>query len=261
MGKGKGQSICSTSHTYKMVSVRKGLCMEAQSPDFESIKQISHYGVDYWSARDLVPLLGYDKWQNFDIVIQRAMTICSLTNLELSEHFSVTSKVISIGFGAKREVKDYYLTRYALHLVLICSDMRKSETIRALAYFTLVSLDRNIDYYTIAKKLGVSIPKDIDITKEQKTIGQIRRALQHLRAVQQCKVTPYYIDLYFPDYRIAVECDEEGHRKYTQEVERKRQNYIEQRLSCTFIRYNPDAPNFNIGDVINQIIVLIYSEE
>jgi DNA-damage-inducible protein D len=125
--------------------------METQSPDFESIKQISPYQAEYWSARDLVPLLGYDKWQNFDIVIRRAMTICKLTNLELSKHFSLTNKVISIGSGAKREVKEYYLTRYALHLVLICSDMRKPETVRALAYFTLVSLDGNADYYALAK--------------------------------------------------------------------------------------------------------------
>ncbi len=235
--------------------------MEAQSPDFESIKQISPYGIEYWSARDLVPLLGYDKWQNFDIVIQRAMNICTLTNLELSEHFSVTSKVISAGFGAKIEVKDYYLTRYALHLVLVCSDMRKPETVRALAYFTLASLDRNTDYYATAKKLGVSIPNDIDITKEQRTIGQIRRAFQHLRTVQQYKVGPYYIDLYFPDYRIAVECDEEGHRRYSPKDERKRQNYIEQELNCTFVRYNPDASNFNVGDVINQIIMLVYGDE
>ena len=235
--------------------------MKAQSSDFESIKQISSNGVEYWSARDLVPLLGYDKWQNFDIVIQRAMNICTLTNLELSEHFSVTGKVASLGFGAKRKISDYHLTRYGLHLVLICSDMKKPETLQALAYLTLSSLDRNIDYYGVAKRVGISIPKDIDITKEQKTIGQIRRAFQHLRTVQQYKVAPYYIDLYFPDYRIAVECDEEGHRRYDPKDERKRQNYIEQRLSCAFVRYNPDAPNFNIGDVINQIIVLIYDEE
>lgn len=235
--------------------------MEAQLPDFESTKQINSYGAEFWSARDLVSVLGYDKWQNFDIVIQRAMTICTLTNLELSEHFTATSKVITTGFGARREVKDYYLTRYALHLVLICSDMRKPETVRALAYFTLISLDRNIDYYAIVKKLGISIPNDIDITKEQKTIGQIRRAFKHLETKQQYKVTPYYIDLYFPDYKIAVECDEGGHRKYTQEIEFKRQNHIEQALGCTFVRYNPDAVDFNIGDVINQITVLIYGKE
>ncbi len=234
--------------------------MNAQPSDFESIKQLSPSGVGYWSARDLVPFLGYDKWQNFEVVIQHAMTICTLSNLELSEHFSVTSKVIAIGSGAKREIKDFYLTRYALHLVLICSDMRKPETVRALAYFTLASLDGNIDYHVMAKRLGISIPSDIDVTKEQRTVGQIRRAFKHLETIQQYKVASYYIDLYFPNHRIAVECDEEGHRKYTQEIERKRQNYVEQALGCTFVRYNPDTPNFNIGDVINQIIVLIYGE-
>jgi very-short-patch-repair endonuclease len=184
-----------------------------------------------------------------------------LTNLELDKHFAVTSKTISIGLGAKREVKDYYLTRYALHLALTCSDMRKPETIRALAYFTLISLDRNIDYYAIANKLRISIPLNLDITKEQKTIGQIRRAFKHLETIQQFKIAPYYVDLYFPDYKIAVECDEQAHRKYIQKVEFKRQNYIEQVLGCTFVRYNPDALNFNIGDVINQIIMLIYGKE
>jgi DNA-damage-inducible protein D len=46
--------------------------MEAQSPDFESIKQISPYQAEYWSARDLAPLLGYNKWQNFEEATKRA---------------------------------------------------------------------------------------------------------------------------------------------------------------------------------------------
>ena len=93
------------------------------------------------------------------------------------------------------------------------------------------------------------------------TTTQIRKTFKHLRTIEQYKIGPYYIDLYFPDYRIAVECDEEGHRKYSKEVEFKRQSYIEQTLGCIFVRYNPDSLNFNIGDVINQIIMLIFGEE
>jgi len=144
--------------------------------------------------------------------------------------------------------------------VLVCSDKTKPETAQALAYLTLTSLDNNKDYYAVAKKLGISVSNEIDLTKEQQTIRQIRKTFKHLRTIEQYKVGPYYIDLYFADYRIAVECDEDGHRRYAQDVERKRQNYIEQTLNCTFVRYNPDSPNFNIGDVINQIVQLIYGE-
>jgi hypothetical protein len=47
--------------------------MEEQNrPNFDSIKQINVYGIEYWSARDLMPLLGYgNKWQNFENVMRR----------------------------------------------------------------------------------------------------------------------------------------------------------------------------------------------
>jgi hypothetical protein len=50
-----------------------------EQPDFESIKRTNMYGEDYWSARELMPLLGYGKkWQNFDGVIKKAMLACEL---------------------------------------------------------------------------------------------------------------------------------------------------------------------------------------
>jgi DNA-damage-inducible protein D len=46
---------------------------KSKAPDFDSIKQTNMYGVEFWSARDLMPLLGYGKnWQNFEHAIQKA---------------------------------------------------------------------------------------------------------------------------------------------------------------------------------------------
>ncbi|MDP2736681.1 MAG: DNA-damage-inducible protein, partial [bacterium] len=44
--------------------------------DFESIKKINKDGVEYWEARELMPILGYGKWQNAEEVIARAAKAC-----------------------------------------------------------------------------------------------------------------------------------------------------------------------------------------
>ena len=242
---------------------QEGRCssMSMPSPDFDSIKWVNPYGVEYWSARELAPLLGYDKWQNFDIAIQRAMANCNVAGQEFSSHFLVTTKTALLGKGGKRYILDYLLTRYALHLILVNSDTKKSEIARALACFTLVSLEKGADYKKLVKEFNISIPENIVVTKEQKTISQIIQAFKHIPAIPQYRVFYYYIDLYFPQHKIAVECDEEDHRRYTQESEQTRQRRIMNALKCTFIRYNPDSKNFNIGDVIHRIMVSIYEEK
>lgn len=111
--------------------------MEAQSPNFESIKQISPYGAEYWSARDLAPLLGYNKWQNFEVAVQRAMTSCQQVGQNLPDHFTAASKVIIGGKGAKQTVKDYLLSRFACYLIAQNGDPRKKEIAEAQAYFAV----------------------------------------------------------------------------------------------------------------------------
>ena len=111
--------------------------MEAQSPDFESIKQISPYGAEYWSARDLGPLLGYNKWQNFEVAIQRAMTSCKQVGQIVKDHFTDASKEITGGKGAKQTIKDYLLSRFACYLIAQNGDPRKKEIAEAQAYFAV----------------------------------------------------------------------------------------------------------------------------
>ncbi len=111
--------------------------MEAQSPDFESIKQISPYQAEYWSARDLAPLLGYNKWQNFEVAIQRAMTSCEQVGQNTPDHFTGVSKMVRLGSDAEREVRDYLLSRFACYLIAQNGDPRKKEIAEAQAYFAI----------------------------------------------------------------------------------------------------------------------------
>jgi len=64
------------------------------SPNFESIKQTNVYGVEYWSARDLAPLLGYTQWRRFEEAIQRAITACEQSRNIVVEQFGSRGKNI-----------------------------------------------------------------------------------------------------------------------------------------------------------------------
>jgi DNA-damage-inducible protein D len=110
----------------------------AEKPDFDSIKHTNIYGEEYWSARDLMPLLGYgNKWQNFEAVIKKAMTSCEETGNSIANHFTDASKMVKVGSGAGRQVKDYYLTRLACYLIAMNGDPRKPEIAAAQNYFAI----------------------------------------------------------------------------------------------------------------------------
>ncbi len=111
--------------------------MTHHTPDFDSIKQMSPYGAEYWSARDLAPLLGYNKWERFEVVIQRALTACEQVGQVGQNHFPASSKMVQLGSGAKRELKDYFLSRFACYLVAQNGDPRKLEIAAAQAYFAI----------------------------------------------------------------------------------------------------------------------------
>lgn len=93
--------------------------------------------VEYWLARDLMPLLGYERWENFDNAIARAMESCESSGIEVLNHFREITKMVSLGSGSKRGVKDYMLTRYACYLIAQNGDPKKEEIAFAQSYFAL----------------------------------------------------------------------------------------------------------------------------
>lgn len=93
--------------------------------------------VEYWLARELMPLLGYERWENFDKAITRAMESCETGGIAVADHFREVTKMVSLGSGSKRGVKDYMLTRYACYLIAQNGDPKKEKIAFAQSYFAL----------------------------------------------------------------------------------------------------------------------------
>lgn len=93
--------------------------------------------IEFWYARDLMNLFGYDRWENFDKTVCRAIESCETSGISVSDHFREVTKMISLAKGAKREVKDYMLTRFACYLITQNGDPKKEEIAFAQGYFAL----------------------------------------------------------------------------------------------------------------------------
>lgn len=64
-----------------------------------------------------MPLLEYDKWQNFHNVIKNAIEACENSDNNSKEHFTEVSKVLKVGNKANMNILDYKLSRYACYLI------------------------------------------------------------------------------------------------------------------------------------------------
>lgn len=93
--------------------------------------------LEYWFARELQILLGYNNWQNFETTIEKAKIACKKGNQEISDHFNDVIKMVDVANRAKREMQDIKLTRYACYLIAQNGDPRKEEIAFAMNYFAI----------------------------------------------------------------------------------------------------------------------------
>ena len=74
---------------------------------FEELKKLTNHGAEYWSARELQPLLGYEHWRHFENTLKRAIVSCKRSGNNPDYHFAGAGKMIELGKGGERDVTDY----------------------------------------------------------------------------------------------------------------------------------------------------------
>ena len=87
---------------------------------------------------------------------------------------------------------------------------------------------------------------------EAVTLRDIMKSFDGEEMVLQYRIGSFLLDMYFPKYKLALECDEKSHRNFI-DADAERQAYIETQLNCTFIRFSPDDKSFCIFKLINKI--------
>ena len=105
---------------------------------FDSLAHFDvNYGVEYWSARELMPVFGYERWENFSKVIDKTIQSIQGAQKDVNYYLREVTKMLTIGKNSERSVKDYELTRFACYILAQNGDSRKEEIAFAQSYFAL----------------------------------------------------------------------------------------------------------------------------
>ncbi len=110
----------------------------------EMVQTEQEIGTEFWCARDLQVLLGYAEWRNFAKVVDKAITACQNAGYNPRDHFVGINKMVTLGSGARREIEDIALTRYACYLIAQNGDPSKDEIAFAQTYFAVQTRKQEI---------------------------------------------------------------------------------------------------------------------
>ena len=145
----------------------KTAVIQTLTSTFEAHAQQTENGIEYWLARDLQHLLGYDEWRNFNTAISKAKTACEVSGHRVSDHFVGVNKMVGLGSGSQREIEDVMLTRYACYLIAQNGDSRKHEIAFAQTYFAIQTRRAELIEQRLLEAERVSARRKLSTTEKE----------------------------------------------------------------------------------------------
>lgn len=139
---------------------------ELQSP-FDTIKETDNEGREWWNSRKLARLLGYQKYWNFERLMDKAAAFLQQEKgLNLSEHMVETMEMAQLNNGGWREVTSIRLSKTACLAIVANADQKKPLVKTGREYFTsnmstnelVTSVEGNVLMYrSTTGKVNVSV--------------------------------------------------------------------------------------------------------
>ena len=121
---------------------------EYKSKVFEDIKHIDEFGNEYWLARELQRVLGYNQWRSINDLTERAKVACKESKYNIDDHFAVQRKMVNIGSKTTRKVIDYKLSRYACYLIVMNGNPKKEIIALGQTYFAIQTRKQELSQKT-----------------------------------------------------------------------------------------------------------------
>ena len=198
---------------------------------FENVelKVVTVYGKPWTRAKEVCKALEYNK--------KTAHVIRAHVSVQnYAQKYDLTSVLTAgtpVNWPSDSRTDDYYLNEEGIRELVLKSKQPKAAD--------------------LAEHPGINVHKHKYTSKENESIEIIMKTFHGEKMERQFKIGNYRIDLYLPEHKIAVECDEFDHVGRDINYEIFRQKFIEEQLQCTFVRYNPDDKDFDMALVLNKI--------
>ncbi len=145
----------------------------------ETCKRTTVEGSVYWMARDLLPILGYSRWENFVNVIDKARMACESAGVESIHQFRETTKGIPAGKGAEVQRADFFLSRYACYLICMNGDTSKPEVGVAQTYFAVQTRRQEVRDQIVAAQPRIEVRERIRHANKKLNSAAKQAGVQH----------------------------------------------------------------------------------